>query len=63
MDDKHITSGIFETLRARCSSCGEAIARHAFCASCGVPRRCGDERAWQAGKKLRCPDCATAATA
>ncbi|MBI2393574.1 MAG: hypothetical protein HYV09_28610 [Deltaproteobacteria bacterium] len=58
------SSGWFEALRARCSSCGEAIARHPYCASCGRPRRCGDDAQWRHDPRgrLSCPDCVVEAS-
>jgi hypothetical protein len=62
MENKHMSSGIFETLRARCSQCGEAAARHPYCVGCGVPQACENKDGWvQDSAKLRCPDCAQAA--
>ena len=64
---KELDSGIYASLRARCSSCGETIARHRYCADCGRPRRCDDEAGWLADASspevLRCPTCALHAEA
>jgi hypothetical protein len=57
------TSGIFESLRAKCGTCGNAIAKHPYCEGCGRPRRCGEEAGWTEDERgeRRCPSCLQAA--
>jgi hypothetical protein len=43
---RELISGVYESLRARCATCGDTIAKHPYCGACGRPRRC-DEQDWQ----------------
>jgi hypothetical protein len=43
---RELISGVYESLRARCATSGDTIAKHPYCGACGRPRRC-DDSDWQ----------------
>jgi predicted RNA-binding Zn-ribbon protein involved in translation (DUF1610 family) len=58
---RELVSGVYESLRARCTTCGETIAEHPYCDACGRPWRCG-EAGWRVDVEdgldaHRCPTC------
>jgi hypothetical protein len=54
---KELNSGVYSSLRARCAECGQTIAAHPYCSTCGRPRRCREDGWVEHDADILCPTC------